>query len=112
MAKTIVYYYTSSHGESPVREFIDSHPKSKPKVMRIIQVIEEYGLQMVIPHLKKLTGTPLWEIRTLGQESVRILYVGYRDQNILLLHAFEKKTQKTPRREIATAIHRLEELKD
>ena len=110
--KTVVYYYTFSNGESPVRQFIDSHPRSKSKVMRIIQTIEEYGLQSVIPHLKKLTGTPLWEIRILGQESIRVLYVGYRGQNILLLHAFEKKTQKTPPREIATAIRRLKEVGD
>jgi len=110
MPKTTVYYFTFSNGKNPVRQFIDSHPKSKPKIMRVIYVIEEYGLQTVIPHLKKLTGTPLWEIRILGQESVRVLYVGYRGQNILLLHAFEKKTQKTPPKEIATAMHRLKEL--
>jgi len=78
--------------------------------MRILHVIEEYGLKSAIPHLKKLKGTPLWEIRILGQENIRVLYVGYRGKNILLLHAFEKKTQKTPPREITTAIRRSKEL--
>ena len=41
--------------------------------MRILHVIEEYGLKSAIPHLKKLKGTPLWEITTAIRRSKELL---------------------------------------
>lgn len=70
--------------------------------------VQEYGLQAIIPHVKKLTGTPLWEIRILGGDNVRILFVTQLERQILLLHAFVKKTNKTPAKEIAKALKRLD----
>ena len=58
--KTTIYYYLSSQGENPVKEFLDSLQESQQvKILRIFQHIEEHGLQAVLPHLKKVTGTPL-----------------------------------------------------
>jgi len=64
-------------------------------------------LQAVIPHVKKLTGTPLWEIRILGENNARILFVTHIGKQIVLLHAFIKKSNKTPAKEIAIALKRL-----
>ena len=72
--------------------------------------IEEYGLETAIPHIKKLSVTPLWEIRILGGDSVRILYVTQQEKKVLLLHAFVKKTDKTPLKEINTALSRFKEI--
>lgn len=102
-----IYYYISSEGNNPVKDFLDVYPTAKAKAFRIFQNIKEYGLISAIPHIKKLTGTPLWEIRILGEASVRVLYVTQRERKILLLHAFVKKTQKTPLREIQTAVSRI-----
>lgn len=105
-----VIYYISASGEIPVRDFLDTAgPKLKAKALRILLHIEEYGLQAAIGHIKKLIGTPLWEIRILGVDSARILYVTQVGKRILLLHAFYKKTQKTPQKEIAIAVRRLRE---
>lgn len=70
---------------------------------------EEYGLQGITPHSKKLIGTPLWEIRILGSDNVRVLFVTLVERQILLLHAFQKKRQKTPPKEISIALSRLTE---
>ena len=48
----------------------------------------------------------------IGQDSIRILYVTQSQKQILLLHAFEKKTDKTPLKEIDTALTRLAEFED
>lgn len=105
---TKVIYYTTSSGENPVRDFLDSLQKQdKAKIFRIIQNIEQYGLLSVIPHLKKLTGTPFWEIRILGRNNIRIIYVSITAESILSLHGFLKKTQKTPNKELDTAETRL-----
>lgn len=107
-----VIYYTTDRGDIPVKTFLDTtRPKVKTKVLRLLMHCGEYGLAGIIPHIKKLVGTPLWEIRLLGEESVRILFVTQVGKRILLLHAFYKKTQKTPPKEIATALFRLREYK-
>src|SRR3989344_2849076 len=101
-----VTYYISSNKRNPVKEFLDAHPKAKLKALRILSHIKEFGLNFAIPHIKKLTGTPLWEIRILGEDSIRILYVTRQGKQIVLLHAFVKKTNKTPRREINVGLVR------
>jgi len=60
----------------------------------------------VIPHIKKLTGTPLWEIRILGKDNIRIFYALMSKNGIIVLHGFIKKSLKTPSREIEVALHR------
>lgn len=108
--KWMIVYYVASSGDIPVKKFLDnSKPSIKAKAFRIFQNTVTYGLIAIIPHIKKLTGTPLWEIRILGEDSVRILYVTKKEKTILLLHAFYKKTQKTPEKEIAIALRRLQE---
>lgn len=108
MDKTSVIYYISSTRANPVKEFIDSlTEKQQRKLTRVISYIEEYGLTVVIPHVKKLTGTSLWEIRILGRDNIRVLYAGIDSNSILLLHGFIKKSQDTPRKEIETALNRL-----
>lgn len=106
-----VIYYISPANQNPVRDFLDSlHPNQKSKIFRILQHFEEFGSEAIIPHTKKLTGTPLWEIRVLGKDNIRILYVAWQKENILVLHAFLKKKQKTPTREINIAMNRFKEV--
>ena len=70
-----IIYYISSSGDNPVKEFLDSLQKSqKAKVFRIFQIYQLYGISSIIPHTKKLTGTPLWEIRVKGKDNIRIIY--------------------------------------
>ena len=105
---TRIIYYTTSQGENPVREFIESlGKKQKAKIFRIFQYVEVYGLSSILPHVKKLSGTDLWEIRILGQDNIRILYVSLGVKSIVVLHGFIKKTQKTQNKEIIIALKRL-----
>ena len=108
-----IVYFVSSSGENPVSLFIDSCSKSQQvKILRLFKHFEEYGLQAVIPHLKKLTGTPFWEIRILGKDNIRIIYVVEMENIVLLLHGFYKKTNKTPPKEIEVCFRRYREFKD
>lgn len=108
--KIVIYYYTSFSGENPVKEFIDSlSERQQRKLARVLSNIEEYGLITAIPHIRKLTGTNLWEIRILGQDNIRVVYATVLADSILLLHGFIKKSQVTPKQEIETALRRLHE---
>jgi len=60
--------------------------------------------------LKHLEGA-LWEMRMKGRSGIaRAVYVTAVGKRIVVVHVFEKKTQKTPRREIATALKRAKEV--
>jgi phage-related protein len=59
------------------------------------------------PLVKHLAGK-LWELREESATNIyRVLYVFFTGQRIIFLHGFHKKSQKTPRREIDTALARL-----
>lgn len=108
--KTKVYYYISPKGENPVKDFLDSlSAKQQTKILRIFSYINEYGLSSVLPHLRKLRDTPLWEIRILGKDNIRILCVVASESYVLVLHGFSKKTQKTPLKETTIALKRYKE---
>lgn len=107
-----VVYYVSSRGENPVSKFLDEcSKKQQNKILRIFQHLQEYGIQVAIPHIKKLTGTPFWEIRILGKDNIRIIYVVEINQLVVLLHGFFKKSQKTPLKEIEICYQRYSDFK-
>lgn len=105
-----VDYYESPAGNKPIEEFVNSlEEKTKIKVFRMLDLLEEFGVRLGLPRVKKVTGTPLWELRVLGSDSIRIFYVTRKEKRFLLLHGFKKKTQKTDRKEIKIAVDRLRE---
>ncbi|OGH09049.1 MAG: hypothetical protein A2152_01570 [Candidatus Levybacteria bacterium RBG_16_35_6] len=100
--------YESPTKEKPVEEFIKSlNEKTQVKIGRVLDLLEEFGLEGASSHIKKLKGTLLWEIRIIGGDNIRILYVTIKGKIFLLLHGFKKKKQKTPRKEIFIAEKRL-----
>lgn len=103
-------YYESPAGNKPVEEFINLlEEKAQNKIVRALELLEEFGIRLEHPHVKKLTGTSLWELRILGSDSIRIFYVTKEQKHFLLLHGFKKKSQKTDKKEIKIAIKRLQE---
>ena len=105
-------YYEDRHGRSEVKDFIRSLSElPRDKVIRAINPLVEFGLGTHLLNTKKLVGTPLWEVRVLGKDSIRIFFAVVVNGIVLILHGFVKKTQKTPNREISVAIKRLEEWK-
>lgn len=105
-----VIYYISPSGNNPIDDFLESLSENQQsKLIRIFHYIKEYGLQSVIPHIRKLSGTPFWEIRILGHDNIRTIYVVPKEQRVLILHGFIKKSPKTPTKEINIALNRFQE---
>ena len=112
MPKTRVVYYHSPSGGNPVKDFIDRLEfRQKSKIFRLFATIENYGLISILPHTRKLIGTPLWEIRILGQDNIRFIYLTKTKDSIVVLHGFNKKTNKTPQKELIIALERFKSLK-
>lgn len=107
-----IIYYEISQGKNPVLEFIqDLNIKAQNKLVEALEQLEEFGVLLGHPHSKKVASTPLWELRILGGDNIRIFYIAIAHRTFLLLHAFVKKKQKTDEREIKTALDRLEDYK-
>jgi phage-related protein len=89
-----------------VKIFIKQLQKpTQSKTVRSIELVEHYGHFLGMPHVKKITRE-LFELRIRGRQEVRIFFV-IQNNGALLLHGFVKKSQKTPGREIETAIKRI-----
>ena len=103
-----IQFYRSESGNCPVEQFLDSlSGKQTQKVIWVLQLIEEME---VIPtrYFKKLVNTDdLWEVRVQAGNNIFRLLGFIEDNEIVILnHAFQKKTQKTPKKEIQIAENR------
>ncbi len=78
---------------------------------RIVNLIQANGLERVRePYVKHLEGA-LWEMRMKGKDGIaRAVYVTATGHRVIVVHVFVKKTQKTPRREVDTALRRAKEV--
>jgi len=109
-----VKFFQTARGTYPVRDFIDGLEKitqakvAKYKVAKYIELLINYGPYLGPPYIKKLQNK-LYELRIPGKIAVRILYTVY-DNEYYLLHAFKKKSNKTPRNELKIALDRLKEI--
>jgi phage-related protein len=64
-----------------------------------------------MPIARPVTGYRFWELRIqAGRSNVRVFYFFQSGRRILHLHAFHKKSQQTPRRELDIAAKRLDEI--
>src|SRR3990167_8143880 len=107
-----IIYYESLSGDVPVYNFIENlSPIAKSKVANTFDLLTEYGIKLGLPHVKKVVGTELWELRILGGGSIRIFYIATTGKVFLMLHGFIKKSQKAPKKEIKIALTRLKEHK-
>lgn len=101
MSYEIVFFQTN-RGDRPVQSFVYSLDKSTySKYVRLIDVLFNYGPSVSMPYSRKLTKY-LSELRTKGKNQIRIIYT-LIENKYFLLHAFQKKTQKTPTKEIQIA---------
>lgn len=104
MDKLEIEFYTKENGEKPAKDFILSlDTKMKAKILGLIVVLEEKGIQLREPYSKHLQDG-IFEIREkVGTDITRVLYFFYYGKRIILTNGFIKKTQQTPKNEIKLA---------
>ena len=78
--------------------------------LRITELVVEHGADLKMP-ISKALGKGLFELRCQGKEGIgRVLYCTMVNREIVLLHGFIKKTQKTPPHELEIAKRRMKEV--
>jgi phage-related protein len=95
-----------------VREEIAALPEDiRAKLSHIVDLMVAVGPERIRePHVKPLRDK-LWEMRMSGRDGIaRAIYMAVRGRRIVILHAFVKKTQKTPPQAIRLALARAKEL--
>ena len=102
-------FYQESSGKEPVRLWLfdlsDDDRRIIGRDIRSLQMSWPVGSPLV-----KSLGDRLWEVRsTLDNRIARVLFV-FDDGEIILLHGFIKKTQKTPSQDIDLARKRAKTL--
>jgi phage-related protein len=97
----VVFFKTHTENE-PVRDWLRSLSRTDCKTIGIDILTVQYAWPVGMPLVRNL-GDGIWEIRSrLEQCIARTLFVMV-DQEIILLHGFIKKQQKTPKDDLDLA---------
>lgn len=99
-----VEYYELENGTCPAEEFIlKQDNKMQAKIFKNLELLEIRGNELREPFSKHIEDG-IFEIRNkVGNDITRIFYFFVIGQKIILTNGFIKKTQKTPKAEIALA---------
>ena len=95
-----------------VQAELDTLPMDiRARLIRLSRYIQQVGLESLRePHVKHLHDK-LWEMRLTGSDGIaRALYVTALGRRVIIVRAFVKKTQKTPKAEIDLALKRAKEV--
>ena len=106
----IVRFYETPSGRSPTLDFIDKQPaRDQAVLVAVLEDVENNGFAAKGAQFRQLQGK-LWEIKIKAPSGgYRFLYATLDKDNLIILHGFKKKTQKTPKKEMEIAIKRLKE---
>ena len=108
--KITARFFGLAGGKKPVREWLlELDATDRRAIGKDIQKIE-FGWPIGMPYCRPL-GRGLWEVRSdISSGRIARTLFCVRQGYMLLLHAFVKKTQKTPPQEIELALRRMKEL--
>lgn len=104
-----VVFYGSNR--RPVFDFICKLPKvDQARILGCLKNVEDLGFDSPRVEFRQINGR-LWEIKIRSiSGGFRIFYSVIRSNTLVLLHAFQKKTQKAPLKEIKVAERRMLEV--
>jgi phage-related protein len=84
----------------------------RARLVRIGAIIEAVGFQGLPSDTIKHLEAKLWELRIRGKDGIaRAIYVTAVKQRVVIVRAFVKKTQKTPKHELELARQRAKEVR-
>ncbi len=110
MKRLPAFFYALPSSREPVREWLRDLSQDDRKIVGEDIKDVEFAWPIGMPLCRSL-GRGLWEVRsTLTQGRIaRVLFCEHKGM-MILLHAFIKKTQKTPPADVALALKRMKEV--
>ncbi len=103
-----IIFYEADSGEKPVAAFLgELEPASRAKIVRTLELLRTLPI-VPAKFWQKMAGSQnLWELRTEYAGNIyRVLASTAKRNRVILLHGFQKKSQKTPRQDMEIAQQR------
>ena len=98
-----IYYFVDERGYNPVKDFIDSLPvKERAKVFAYIVELKNQGHNLRRPMAGYL-GSGIYELRPRNN---RIFYFFFLKDNVVLVHAIKKKSDRIPEGDLNLCLRR------
>ncbi|MBQ9683698.1 MAG: type II toxin-antitoxin system RelE/ParE family toxin [Neisseriaceae bacterium] len=105
-------YKITYYNDSVQQEILNLPSAFQAKYLALTDRMEKYGSDLGMPHTKALSGG-LFELRLKSADGIaRVMYCTVIHREITMLHSFIKKTQKTPKKDLAIARKRLKEVQN
>ena len=109
--KLSAYFYRTATGSEPVREWLRGLSKAERQIIGEDIAYVQYKWPIGKPRVYHLRGS-IWEVRSsIGNRIARVLFAVEKSE-MVLLHGFVKKTQKTDTTDIELALKRFKEWKN
>ena len=108
--KIAARFFVTASGKLPVRDWLLELDQTVCReIGKDIQKVE-FGWPIGMPYCRPL-GRGLWEVRSnISSGRIARVLFAIRDGEMVLLHGFVKKSQKTPPKDISLALQRMKEL--
>lgn len=103
-----VLLFQTASGRIPVADYIERAPsRDKARIVHTIDLLEEAGLDLLgTAYMKGLTREIL-ELRIKGEQLHRVLLFRSGPSEFVLLHAYAKQSNRTPKKELDVADSRM-----
>lgn len=106
-----VRFFRLGSGREPVREFLRELTLEDRRVVGTDIKTVQFGWPLGMPLVRKM-APGLWEVRSAISDGIVRLLFTVEARQMVLLHAFVKKSRKTPSAELETARFRLKKLRN
>lgn len=106
-----VRFFCTAKGTEPVRDWLIEQvsPGARKAIGADIKTVQ-FGWPVGMPVVRKLEPG-LWEVRSDIPEGIARVLFTVVGAEMVLLHGFVKKTQATPKADLALAMHRMKEVR-
>ena len=106
--KLLATFYRSASGDEPIRDWLKALNKQERQSIGEDIAYVQFKWPIGKPRVDHLRGS-IWEVRsTIGNRIARILFAVEQGE-MILLHAFIKKTQQTDPADIDLALKRMKD---
>jgi phage-related protein len=104
-----VVFFRTETGNEPVRAWLHEMSKEAKRIIGEDIKTVQFGWPLGMPLVRKLEAR-LWEVRSNIPDGIARVLFTIIDNDMILLHAFKKKSQKTPTQDLSLARFRLKQL--
>ncbi len=105
----MVRFYATARGAEPVRTWLKDLPaEARKSIGEDIKTVQ-FGWPIGMPLVRKL-APELWEVRSDVAAGIARVFFTVTGGNMVLVHGFVKKSQKTPTSELEIAKARTKEI--